>query len=110
MERRINYLRALREALIQEMRTDPRVVVLGEDVRQSLRGITKGCLEEFGADRVWDTPISEAAFVGLGTGAALSGLRPVIEFQIGTLLYVAMDQLANQAQKLRYMMGGQGRI
>lgn len=110
MERQLTYLQALREALMLEMRSDPRVVVLGEDVRQSLRGITKGCLEEFGAERVWDTPISEAAFVGMGTGAALSGLRPVIEFQIGTLLYVAMDQLANQAQKLRYMMGGQGRI
>lgn len=110
MERQLNYLQALREALMQEMRRDPSVVVVGEDVRQSLRGITKGCLEEFGPDRVWDTPISEAAFVGLGTGAAMAGLRPVIEFQIGTLLYVAMDQMANQAQKLRYMMGGQGSI
>jgi pyruvate/2-oxoglutarate/acetoin dehydrogenase E1 component len=110
MERRLTYLQALREALMQEMRADPGVVVLGEDVRQSLRGITKGCLEEFGPDRIWDTPISEAAFVGMGTGAAIAGLRPVIEFQIGTLLYVVMDQLANQVQKLRYMMGGQGKI
>ncbi len=110
MERQLTYLQALREALMQEMRRDPRVVVLGEDVRQSLRGITKGCLEEFGPERIWDTPISEAAFVGMGTGAAISGLRPVIEFQISTLLYVVMDQLANQVQKLRYMMGGQGRI
>ena len=110
MERQLTYLQALREALMQEMRSDPSVVVLGEDVRQSLRGITKGCLEEFGAARIWDTPISEAAFVGIGTGAAMAGLRPVIEFQISTLLYVAMDQIANQAQKLRYMMGGQGKI
>jgi acetoin:2,6-dichlorophenolindophenol oxidoreductase subunit beta len=110
VERQLTYLQALREALMQEMRADPRVVVLGEDVRQSLRGITKGCLEEFGPERIWDTPISEAAFVGLGTGAAMAGLRPVIEFQIPTLLYVVMDQLANQAQKLRYMMGGQGTI
>ena len=110
MERQLTYLQALREALMQEMRADPRVVVLGEDVRQSLRGITKGCLEEFGPDRIWDTPISEAGFVGMGTGAAMAGLRPVIEFQIPTLIYVAMDQLANQAQKLRYMMGGQGTI
>ena len=63
MERRINYLRALREALMQEMRRDPNVVVLGEDVRQSLRGITKGCLEEFGPDRVWDTPFSDFGLV-----------------------------------------------
>jgi acetoin:2,6-dichlorophenolindophenol oxidoreductase subunit beta len=110
MDRQITYLQALREGLMQEMRADPSVVVLGEDVRQSLRGITKGCLEEFGPERIWDTPISEAAFVGLGTGAAMAGLRPVIEFQIGTLIYVAMDQLANQVQKLRYMMGGQGKI
>jgi pyruvate/2-oxoglutarate/acetoin dehydrogenase E1 component len=110
MERQMNYLQALRDALVTEMRLDPRVVVLGEDVRQSLRGITKGCFEEFGPERVWDTPISESAFVGLATGAALAGLRPVVELQIGTLLYVAMEQMANQAQKLRYMMGGQGRI
>lgn len=110
MERQLTYLQALREALMQEMRADPRVIVLGEDVRQSLRGITKGCLEEFGPERIWDTPISEAGFVGMGTGAAMAGLRPVIEFQIPTLIYVAMDQLANQAQKLRYMMGGQGTI
>src|ERR1019366_8057748 len=64
----------------------------------------------FGPERVWDTPISEAAFVGLATGAAMAGLRPVVEFQISTLIYVALEQLVNQAQKLRYMMGGQGRI
>jgi acetoin:2,6-dichlorophenolindophenol oxidoreductase subunit beta len=110
VDRQITYLQALRESLMEEMRLDPTVVVLGEDVRHSLRGITKGCLEEFGAERIWDTPISEAAFVGMGTGSAMAGLRPVIEFQIGTLLYVVMDQIANQAQKLRYMMGGQGRI
>lgn len=110
MERQLTYLQALREALMQEMRTDPNIIVVGEDVRHALRGITKGILEEFGPDRIWDTPISEAAFVGMGTGAAIAGLRPVIEFQIPTLLYVAMDQLANQAQKLRYMMGGQGKI
>lgn len=110
MERRINYLRALREALVQEMRRDSNVVVIGEDVRQSLRGITKGCLEEFGPARVWDAPISEAAFVGLATGGAVAGLRPVVEFQIGTLIYVAFEQMVNQAQKLRYMMGGQAKV
>lgn len=110
MERQLNYLQALREALMAEMRRDPSVIVLGEDVRHSLRGITKGCFEEFGPDRVWDTPISEAAFIGLATGSALAGLRPVVELQIGTLLYVGMEQIANQAQKLRYMMGGQANI
>jgi acetoin:2,6-dichlorophenolindophenol oxidoreductase subunit beta len=110
MPRQMNYLQALKEALALEMRRDPSVVVLGEDVRLSLRGITKGLYAEFGPERVWDTPISESAFVGLATGAALLGLRPVVEFQISTLLYVAMEQLVNQAQKLRYMMGGQGKI
>ena len=110
MARQMNYLQALREALALEMRRDSSVVVLGEDVRFSLRGITKGLYEEFGPERVWDTPISESAFVGLATGAAFAGLRPVVEFQISTLVYVAMEQLVNQAQKLRYMMGGQGKI
>lgn len=110
MERQINYLQALREALLSEMRRDANVVVLGEDVRHSLRGITRGCYDEFGPERIFDTPISEAAFVGMATGGAMAGLRPVVEFQIGTLIYVAMEQMVNQAQKLRYMMGGQGRI
>lgn len=110
MERQINYLQALREALQSEMRRDANVVVLGEDVRHSLRGITRGCYEEFGPERILDTPISEAAFVGMATGGAVAGLRPVVEFQIGTLVYVALEQMVNQAQKLRYMMGGQGRI
>lgn len=110
MDRQINYLQAMREALVFEMRRDPSIVVIGEDVRFSLRGVTKGCYEEFGHDRVWDTPISESGFVGLATGAALSGLRPVVEFQIGTLLYIALEQMVNQAQKLRYMTGGQAKI
>lgn len=110
MERQLNTLQAYREALMQEMRRDSNIVVLGEDVRHSLRGITKGCLEEFGPDRIWDTPISESGFVGLATGGAIAGLRPVVEFQIGTLLYVCFEQMVDQAQKLRYMMGGQGRI
>ena len=110
MERQLSYLQALRESLMTEMRRDPSIVVLGEDVRHSLRGITKGCFEEFGPERVWDTPISEAAFIGVATGSAIAGLRPVVELQIGTLVYVGMEQLANQAQKLRYMMGGQVKI
>lgn len=110
MDRQINYLQALREAVTQEMRRDEAVVYLGEDVRHSFRGISKGLLEEFGPDRVWDTPISESAFVGLATGGALAGLRPVVEFQINSLVYVAFEQMVNQAQKLRYMMGGQGAI
>jgi len=108
--REIRYLEALSEALREEMRRDPGVIVLGEDVRHALRGVTKGLVAEFGPTRVYDTPISEAAFTGLATGAALAGLRPVIEYQINALIFVAFDQLVDQAQKLRYMMGGQGRI
>ncbi len=108
--REIRYLEALSEALREEMRRDPTVIILGEDVRHSLRGVTKGVLEEFGPNRIFDTPISEAGFTGLATGAAMAGLRPVVEYQINALIFVAFDQLVDQAQKLRYMMGGQGRI
>lgn len=108
--RELRYLEALTEALHEEMERDPRVVVLGEDVRLGIRGFTKGILDRFGPDRIFDTPISEAGFTGLATGAALAGLRPVVEYQINALIYVAFDQLVNQAQKLRYMMGGQGQI
>ncbi len=108
--RQIRYLEALSEALREEMRRDPRIVVIGEDVRHSLRGVTKGLLDEFGPDRIFDTPISEAGFTGLATGAAMAGMRPVVEYQINALIFVAFDQLVDQAQKLRYMMGGQGKI
>src|SRR3990172_8377409 len=73
--REIRYLEALSEALREEMRRDPKVIVLGEDVRVSMRGVTKGLLQEFGPDRIYDTPISEAGFTGLATGAAIPGLR-----------------------------------
>jgi acetoin:2,6-dichlorophenolindophenol oxidoreductase subunit beta len=108
--REIRYLEALTEALREEMRRDARVIVVGEDVRHSLRGLTKGILQEFGPQRIFDTPISEAGFTGLATGAAMAGLRPVVEYQINALVFVSFDQLVDQAQKLRYMMGGQGTI
>ena len=108
--RELRYIEAFNEAIHAEMAKDSRVVVFGEDVRWAIRGFMKGVLERFGPDRIYDTPISEAAFTGLATGAAMAGLRPIIEYQIPTLLYVAFDQLVNQAQKLRFMMGGQGQI
>lgn len=108
--RELRYLEALREALREEMRRDPGVIVLGEDVTHSLRGVTKGLVQEFGPERIFDMPISEAGFTGLATGAALAGMRPVVEYQINALIFVAFDQLVDQAQKLRYMMGGQGCI
>src|SRR5205807_3183480 len=82
----------------------------GEDVRHSLRGITKGLVDEFGEDRILDTPISEQAFTSFATGAALSGRRSVVEMQIPALLYVAFEQIVNQAQKLRLMTGGQASV
>jgi pyruvate dehydrogenase E1 component beta subunit len=106
----LRYLDACNAALHEEMDRDPKIFYMGEDVRLSIRGFAKGILEKHGKKRIFDTPISEAGFTGLATGAALSGLRPIIEYQINTLTYVAFDQLVNQAQKLRYMMGGQGTI
>ena len=106
----IRYLPALGRALHDEMAADPSVFVLGEDVRASLRGVTKGLFEEFGPDRVLDMPISEQMFTGFATGAALAGRRPVVEYQIPSLLYLAFEQIANQAQKLRLMTGGQAAV
>ncbi|HYM97635.1 MAG TPA: transketolase C-terminal domain-containing protein [Candidatus Sulfotelmatobacter sp.] len=96
---------AIADAIAQEMRADPRVVVWGEDVRISVMGPTRGLAAEF-ADRVWDTPISEAAFVGAAVGAAVGGLRPIVDLMFSSFAYVCFDQLVNQAGRLRYMSGG----
>jgi len=106
----IRYLPAMGKALRDEMAADPSVFVIGEDVRASLRGVTKGLFEEFGAERVLDMPISEQMFTGFATGAALAGRRCVVEYQIPSLLYLAFEQIANQAQKLRLMTGGQATV
>lgn len=92
------------------MSRDSKVLVVGEDVRQSLRGITKPAFAEFGAERILDMPISEQAFTGFATGAALAGWHPVVEYQIPALLYIAFEQIVNQAQKLRLMTGGQAMV
>ena len=89
---------------------DKNIFVIGEDVRESLRGITKGFIDEFGPERVIDAPISEAGFTGIGTGAAFLGMRPVLEFQISEFVFFAFDQLIDQAQKLRYMSGGKLKV
>lgn len=102
-------VQALRQALIEEMTRDDRVVLLGEDIGVfgGAYRVTEGLLEMFGADRVRDTPISEIAIVGAAIGAAMTGLRPVVEIQFNDFLACAMDQICNQAAKLRFMMGGQ---
>ena len=104
----LTYAQALNDALREEMRADPRVFVMGEDI--GLHGgifrVTKDLLDEFGHERVRDTPISESGFVGLGIGAALAGMRPVVELLFMDFALVAADQIVNQAAKLRYMAGG----
>jgi pyruvate dehydrogenase E1 component beta subunit len=110
--REITFVEALNEALRQEMERDPNVFVIGEDVGVygGVFGVTKGLFEKFGPDRVIDTPISEAGFIGLCVGAAIAGLRPVVELMFVDFFGVAMDQIYNQAAKLRYMTGGKAKI
>ena len=108
--RKITYREALREALREEMRRDANVFLLGEDIGRYWGGafkVTDGLAEEFGDERVRDTPISESAIVGTAVGAAITGMRPVAEIMFGDLTALAMDQIANQAAKIRYMFGGQ---
>jgi len=95
------------------MLRDETVFILGEDVGRYWKGafrVTKGLAEEFGDERVRDTPISESAIIGVATGAAITGMRPVAEIMFGDLCALAMDQIANQAAKLRYMFGGQTKV
>lgn len=108
--RKVTYRDALREALREEMARDPSVFLLGEDIGRCWGGafkVTEGLAEEFSEERVRDTPISESAIVGTGVGAAITGMRPVVEIMFGDLTSLAMDQIANQAAKIRYMFGGQ---
>jgi len=110
--RKVTYRDALREALREEMRRDPSVFLLGEDIGRYWGGafkVTEGLAEEFGDDRVRDTPISESAIIGTAVGAAITGMRPVAEIMFGDLTALAMDQIANQAAKIRYMFGGQAK-
>jgi pyruvate/2-oxoglutarate/acetoin dehydrogenase E1 component len=99
---------ALREALRSEMARDSRVFVMGEDVALfgGAYGVTRGLMQEFSESRVLDTPISESALVGLAVGAAINGMRPVVEIQFSDLLPLAMDQLASHAARYHYMTGG----
>lgn len=103
----ITYLEAVIQAQIEEMERDERVILMGEDIPVYGGGrIT----ERFDADRVWSTPISEGSFTGVGIGAAIAGLRPIVDLGIASFMYLASDQIINQASKLRYMTGGQIRV
>ena len=110
--REIFYLDAISEALSQAMSEDPRIFLIGEDigVYGGAFGVTLGLLEKFGPERVIDTPISEPAIVGIGTGSAATGQRPVVEIMFSDFLLLALDQLVNQAAKMRYMFGGKAKV
>jgi len=104
----ITYRDAVNQALAEELARDPNVFVMGEEVGQykGAYKVTRGLLEKFGPDRVIDAPISEAGFCGLGVGASMLGLRPVVEFMFWSFCYVAFDQVINNAANIRYMSGG----
>lgn len=106
---KLTYRDALKQALTDAMREDPDIFVIGEEVGKygGAYGVTKGLIEEFGADRLLDTPISEPAIIGTAVGAAMAGMRPVAELMYVDFLGMTMDQLCNQAAKIRYMFGGQ---
>jgi len=104
--REITFNQAIVESLAEEMRKDPRVILMGEDLGIGTIRQTRPLFEEFGPERVRDTPISEAGFIGAGVGAAMTGMKPVVELMCYDFFGVAMDQIYNQAGKLRYMLGG----
>ncbi len=110
--RTISFVEALNEAITQEMSADPSVIMMGEDIATTggIFQVSKGLLDKFGASRVLDTPISEATFVGCGIGAAITGLRPIVEIQIFDFVALTMDMLVNQAAKFRFMLGGKPKV
>jgi pyruvate/2-oxoglutarate/acetoin dehydrogenase E1 component len=110
--REVTLGQAIREALAEELRRDPTVFIMGEDVAEAGTPfkVLSGLVEEFGPQRVVDSPISEAGITGLGVGAAMTGMRPIIDIMFGDFIGLAMDQIANQAAKVHYMSGGKLRV
>ncbi|MCL6442631.1 MAG: alpha-ketoacid dehydrogenase subunit beta [Alicyclobacillus sp.] len=110
--REMTYGDAIREAIAEEMRRDPRVFLIGEDVAEAGHPfkVLLGLVDEFGRDRVIDSPISEAGITGIGVGAAMTGMRPIVDIMFGDFLTLAMDQLVNQAAKIHYMSGGKWKV
>lgn len=110
--REITFSQAIREALVEEMRRDPTVFIIGEDVAEAGTPfkVLLGLVDEFGPERVIDAPISEPGFCGLGVGAAMTGMRPVVDIMFGDFLGLVMDQIANQAAKIHYMSGGKLKV
>ncbi len=107
---KLSYTRALNQALAAEMERDPAVFVLGEDVRHALTHVTVGLFDRFGPERIVETPLSEQGVTNFATGAAMAGLRPVVEYQIPFLLMLVFEQIVNQANKFPLMSGGQARV
>jgi acetoin:2,6-dichlorophenolindophenol oxidoreductase subunit beta len=112
LEKEMTFGEAIREAIAEELRRDPTVFVMGEDVGRAgtVFKVLTGLYDEFGPDRIIDTPIAEAGLVGLGVGAALTGMRPIVDLMFGDFVTLAMDQIVNQAAKLCYMSGGQASV
>jgi len=111
-QRELTFAQAVNEALAEEMRRDTRVCIFGEDVAEAGTPfkVLSGLVQEFGVARVIDTPISEAGFTGVGVGAAMTGMRPVIDIMFGDFLTLTMDQMVNQAAKVHYMSGGKWKV
>src|SRR5438552_2963323 len=108
--REISYVQAINEALREELRRDPHTFLMGLDVGLGVFGATSGLVDEFGSERIRNAPISEAGYAGAGVGAAMAGMRPIIEIEFASFFYCCWDQVCNQAAKLRYMSGGQADI
>jgi acetoin:2,6-dichlorophenolindophenol oxidoreductase subunit beta len=106
----ISYLQAIRDAQLEEMRRDERVFIMGEDVAWNMLGSTEGFVEEFGAERVRNTPITEAAFTGAAAGAAMVGMRPIVDLMLTSFMYCAMDQIISIISKSTYLYGGQASL
>ncbi len=111
-QRNLTMAEAIREAMSQEMRRDPKVFLAGEDIGiiGGAFGVTGKMIEEFGSERMLNTPISETAIAGIGVGAAAAGYRPIVEIMFADFLGIAMDEIANQAAKMRYMFGGKAKV
>src|ERR1700752_1755423 len=111
-QRELTFAQAIREALAEEMRRDATVCIMGEDVAEAGTPfkVLSGLVEEFGKDSVLDTPISEAGFTGMAVGAAMTGLRPVVDIMFGDFITLTMDQMVNQAAKVHYMSGGRWKV
>src|SRR5262247_2519888 len=110
--RELTLAEAVREALAEEMRRDPKVFICGEDIAEAGHPfkVLTGLVQEFGPERVLDTPISEPGFTGIAVGAAMTGMRPVVDIMFGDFSTLVMDQIVNQAAKVHYMSGGKWKV